>query len=160
CPKGFSGQLSTRQPERVYQVAGSERRGKSHIRSPRVAPASGSFDKTIQDDTDPSEILQFSSTTGAWAFSKCDQAPPVSITGTGTGSTQNGCAHLAGTSGGSRVTAGFTNGCITGSATVTWNFAPGLYQTFRLADSDASNDTPTTAPSVTVTAPSGGELVD
>jgi hypothetical protein len=105
-------------------------------------------------------ILQFSSTTGAWQFSKCDQSPPILVTGTGTVSHANGCFSLLVASGGNRISANFTNGCTTGSASATIQIVQGVYQTFSLHDSNINNNTCSSTPAVSLTAPIGGEILD
>src|SRR5215467_2510188 len=111
------------------------------VTTSQVTPASSGFDKCIQDDTDRSKILQFSSTTGAFQFTQCDANPPIVLTGTGTVRILNGCPQLSGRSGGSSISGGFTNGCTYGTATITYNSAPGIYQTIRLTNSNTANNT-------------------
>src|SRR5260370_30649207 len=106
-----------------------------------ISPASSGFDQCIQDDTDRSKILQFSSTTGAFQFNQCDANPPIVLTGTGTVRTINGCSQLSGRSGGSSISGGFSNACTYGTATISYNPAPGIYQTIRLTDSNTANNT-------------------
>src|SRR5262249_52101533 len=118
---------------------------RSNSRVPAVTPASSMYDRCIQDDTDRSMILQFNSTTRPWQFTKCDQPSPILLIGTGTLSIP-GCPSLSGRSGASTVTASLMNACTYGTAYVTYNYAPGSSQIYRLTDSNTGDDTCSTIP--------------
>src|SRR5262245_3252621 len=126
-----------------------------------VALAQSGFDKCIQDDTDRSMILQFSSNTGAFQFNQCDANPPVTMAGIGSVSTTvSGCLMLNYSGSNGSVSAVFTNGCTSATATVSTTDGFGNPITLNLNDSNIADDTCTTSPVVSILTPNGGEILD
>jgi hypothetical protein len=132
-----------------------------HSFSAMVQSSSPSYDHCVQDDTDSLKILAFSSTTGAFSYSQGGQ---VLFSGTGTASNVNGCVDFSGKSGQNSAKATYGSGCTSATATITWNYATGLYSTFTLTDSNTAANTcgasPSVGPSISLLAPVGGEILD
>jgi hypothetical protein len=124
-----------------------------------ITPASTSpYDHCIQDDTDPSQGVSFNSVTGAF---ECSSSGQTLFTGTGRVSTINGCTTLSGRSGNSSVSVTYSGaGCNSATASITWNYSPGLYKTIRITDSNVSANDCATGPSVSLLSPNGGEILD
>jgi hypothetical protein len=156
--KGRENQRGRQQP---LQAAGALRvpAPVSPMHAGRITLASTSpYDHCIQDDTDPSKGVSFSSVSGAFLCSSGGQAL---FTGTGTVSTVNGCTRFSGRSGNNSVTATYSGaGCNSATATITWNYGPGLYQTIHITDSNVSGNDCATGPGVSLLSPNGGEILD
>jgi hypothetical protein len=124
-----------------------------------ITPASTSaYDHCIQDDADPSKGVSFNSVTGAFEYNSGGQ---TLFTGTGRVSTLNGCTTFSGRTGNNSVSVTYSGtGCNSASATITWNYSPGLYQTIKISDSNVSGNDCATGPSVSLLSPNGGEILD
>ncbi|MGH9764829.1 MAG: hypothetical protein ACREDR_16160, partial [Blastocatellia bacterium] len=103
-----------------------------------ILPQGSSLNKSIQDATDPSKVLLFNSSTGAFQFSECDLTPSPFFAATGTVTTVNSIINLQYNTGGNKVTAQINSGSLTGTATVTLAVSQGVFQTYRLQDSNTS----------------------
>ena len=99
--------------------------------SPTIKVSILSFDVCMKDNT-TGDVLQFSSTTGAYTFTTCNGS--VTMSGTGSVRSVNGVLTLTDTQPDRRVSAGFNTGQKTGSATISKIVAPGVSQTFRIND--------------------------
>ncbi len=151
-PMSFSSSATSRKSpgtkaSRIAKVAAT----------PVVFQAAPTYDKLIQDDSSKS-MLRFNSTTGEYFFSRCSDG--FTLSGIGT-VTKTGCVFkLIHNPSDRRVLA--TLDTCTKKANASLQYPPGT--TFMtLTDQDISNDpglTDTAAPSVTIDAPNGGEIID
>jgi hypothetical protein len=88
------------------------------------------FDNCLQDDA-TANLLQWNSATGDYMFTRCG-AGGFSITGKGKVSLVNSIQTLMDFKPDRRISAGFLTGQLTGGATVMLSPATGVYQTFRI----------------------------
>jgi hypothetical protein len=95
-----------------------------------VAP---SFDTCLKDNS-TGNLLQWNSTTGAYKFTRCSDG--FMLTGTGKVGLSNGIRTLTDSQTDRRVSAGFSTSTLTGSATIYLQVAQGVWQTFRISDTN------------------------
>jgi len=98
-------------------------------------PAGPTLDTCLKDNI-TGNLLQWNSTTGAYKFTRCSDN--FMLSGTGTVSVVNGIRMLTDRKLDRRISAGFNTGQLTGSATVYLNTGPGIWQLFRINDTNPS----------------------
>jgi len=98
-------------------------------------PVGPSFDTCLKDNT-TGNLLQWNSTTGQYMFTRCSDA--FTLTGTGTVGLVNGIKTLTDFKSDRRISAGFNTGQLTGNATIYLQVAQGVWQTFRVFDTNPS----------------------
>jgi 6-phosphogluconolactonase (cycloisomerase 2 family) len=89
------------------------------------------FDTCMRDDT-TGNVFSFSSTTGAYQFTRCSDG--FSISGTGTIRMIGSVLILTDNKPDRRISASFLNGQLTGNATIMLMVAQGVWQTFTVHD--------------------------
>jgi hypothetical protein len=99
--------------------------------SPAIKVSIRRFDVCLKDNTTVN-MLQFSSTTGAYSFTTCNGS--VAISGIGSVRSVNGILNLTDSQRDRRLSAGFNTGQKTGSATIYLMVGQGVWQTFRIND--------------------------
>jgi hypothetical protein len=87
------------------------------------------FNECLKDDT-TGDVLEWSSTTGAYMFTHC--ATGFTLSGTGTPTFVNGSEDLSDSEAGRKVTAAFNTGSLTGHAVIAVQVAPGITQTYTI----------------------------
>jgi len=92
-----------------------------------------SFDTCLKDNS-TGNLLQWNSTTGAYKFTRCSDG--FMLTGTGKVGLVNGIRTLTDSKSDRRVSAGFNTGQLTGSVTIYFNVATGVWQVFRIVDTN------------------------
>jgi predicted outer membrane repeat protein len=98
-------------------------------------PAGPSFDTCLKDNT-TGNLLQWNSSTGQYQFTRCSDK--FTLTGTGTVGLVNGIRTLNDFKTDRRISAGFNTGQLTGNATIYLKVAQGVWQTFRIVDTNPS----------------------
>jgi hypothetical protein len=93
------------------------------------------FDTCLKDNT-TGNLLQWNSTTGQYMFTRCSDN--FTLTGTGTVGLVNGIKTLTDSKPDRRISAGFNTGQLTGSATIYLQVVQGVWQTFRIVDTNPS----------------------
>jgi hypothetical protein len=83
----------------------------------------------LKDNT-TGKLLQWSSTTGTYKSTRCSDG--FMLAGTGMASSKNGYLLLTDSQPDRRVSAGFNTATLTGSATIYFMAAQGVWQTFRV----------------------------
>ncbi|HEY6333174.1 MAG TPA: immunoglobulin domain-containing protein [Blastocatellia bacterium] len=91
------------------------------------------FDECLKDDTTGNH-LEWNSVTGQYAFSQCSGA--LSLSGAGTVSLVDGIHILTASTSTLRLSAGINSGQRTGTATIYFMVVPGVWQTFRINDTN------------------------
>jgi hypothetical protein len=91
------------------------------------------FDTCIKDNTN-GNLFQFNSTTGAYQFTVCSTG--FTLTGTGVITRPSGVLTLTDSKSDRRISAGFNPGTHTGSASIYVMVAQGVWQTFRITDTN------------------------
>jgi hypothetical protein len=92
-----------------------------------------SFDTCLRDNT-TGNLLQWSSTTGAYKFSRCSDG--FMVAGTGVAKLVNGIRTLTDFKTDRRLSAGFNTGQRTGNATIYLQVAGGVWQSFQIVDTN------------------------
>jgi hypothetical protein len=95
----------------------------------------GTFNTCLKDNTG-SYLIQWSSTTGAYKFTRCSDG--FILSGTGMVSNQNGLTLITDSKPDRKVTAGFNTSTLTGSATIYIQIAPGIWQTIHISATNPS----------------------
>jgi hypothetical protein len=85
-------------------------------------------------DNSTGNLFQWNSTTGQYKFTRCSDG--FTLTGTGMVRLVNGIRTLTDFKTDRRISAGFITGQMTGSATILLNVAQGVWQTFRINDTN------------------------
>jgi hypothetical protein len=93
------------------------------------------FDTCLKDNG-TGNLLQWNSTTGDYKFTRCSDN--FMLTGTGTVALINGIRTLNDFKTDRRISAGFNTGQLTGNATIYLKVAQGVWQTFRIFDTNPS----------------------
>jgi predicted outer membrane repeat protein len=101
-----------------------------------LQPVASSLFDTCLKDYATGNVLQWNSTTGAYKFTRCSDN--FMLTGTGTVSVVNAIRMLTDRQPDRRISAGFNTGQLTGSANVYLNTGPGIWQLFRINDTNPS----------------------
>src|SRR5262249_16240174 len=91
------------------------------------------FDTCLKDNTS-GNILQWNSKTGAYTFTRCSDG--FTLSGTGVAKLVNGILTLTDFKSDRRLSAGFNTGQLTGNATIYLMVAQGVWQTFRIVDTN------------------------
>jgi hypothetical protein len=91
------------------------------------------FDTCLKDNT-TGNLLQWNSTTGQYLFTRCSDG--FTLSGTGTVALVNGIKTLTDFKSDRRISAGFNTGQLTGSATIYLMVAQGVWQSFRIVDTN------------------------
>jgi hypothetical protein len=94
-----------------------------------------SFDTCLKDNS-TGNLFQFNSTTGQYRFTRCSDS--FTLTGTGVVALVNGIRTLTDTKPDRKIHAGFITGQLTGSATIYLKVAQGVWQLFRINDTNPS----------------------
>jgi len=97
------------------------------------APAVNGFDTCLVDNT-TGNLLQWSSTTGAYIFTRCSDG--FTLTGTGVAKLVNGIRTLTDFKTDRRISAGFNTGQLTGNGTIYFKVAQGVWQSFQIVDTN------------------------
>jgi hypothetical protein len=105
--------------------------GAFEVQAPVAAGAS--FDTCLKDNTS-GNLLQWNKTTGQYQFTRCSDG--FTLTGTGTVALVNGIRTLTDFKSDRRISAGFNTGQLTGNATIYLMVAQGVWQTFRVVDTN------------------------
>ena len=87
------------------------------------------FDVCLRNDGN-GNLLQWNSTTGQYKFTRCSDG--FMLSGVGVAALTNNMRTLMDSKPDRRVSAGFNTGQLTGSATIYFTAAPGLWQIFRI----------------------------
>jgi predicted outer membrane repeat protein len=98
-------------------------------------PAGPSFDTCLKDNS-TGNLFQFNSTTGQYLFTRCSDG--FTLSGTGTVTMPNGIRLLTDRKPDRRISAGFSASQLTGGATIYLNVAQGVWQLFRINDTNPS----------------------
>jgi len=98
-------------------------------------PVGPSFDTCLKDNT-TGNLLQWNRTTGQYQFTRCSDG--FTLTGTGTIALVNGIRTLTDFKSDRRISAGYNTGQLTGNATVYLMVTQGVWQTFRVIDTNPS----------------------
>jgi hypothetical protein len=98
----------------------------------KAAPQPGTV--CLQDDS-LERFLTWDDTSGAYTFQTCGTGS-MTLTGTGKVGLVNGIKTLTDSKPDRRISAGFLTAQLTGSATVYLMVAPGVWQTFRIKDTN------------------------
>jgi len=98
-------------------------------------PVGPSFDTCLKDNTS-GNLLQWNRTTGQYQFFRCSDN--FILTGTGTVALVNGGRTLTDFKSDRRISAGFNTGQLTGNATIYLMVTQGVWQTFRVIDTNPS----------------------
>jgi predicted outer membrane repeat protein len=98
-------------------------------------PPAPTFDTCLKDNT-TGNLLQWNSTTGQYLFTRCSDN--FTLSGTGTVALVNGIRTLTDMKPDRRISAGFNTGQLTGNATLYLKVAQGVWQTFRVFDTNPS----------------------
>jgi predicted outer membrane repeat protein len=117
---------------------GFPRKSGSHvdIGAYEVQQAAGPTFNTCLKDNTGGYLIQWSSTTGAYKFTRCSDG--FILSGTGTVSNVNGLTLLTDSKPDRKVTAGFSTSTLTGSATIYIQIAPGIWQTIHISATNPS----------------------
>jgi predicted outer membrane repeat protein len=99
------------------------------------SPAGPVFDACLKDNI-TGNLLQWNSTTGQYKFTRCSDG--FMLTGTSTVALVNGIRTLKDFKTDRRISAGFNTGQLTGNATIYLQVAQGVWQTFRIIDTNPS----------------------
>ena len=91
--------------------------------------AGGDFDVCLRNDGN-GNLLQWNSATGQYKFTRCSDG--FMLSGTGVVALINNSRMLMDSKPDRRVSAGFNTGQLTGSATIYFTVAPGVWQIFRI----------------------------
>jgi len=97
------------------------------------APVVNGFNTCLRDNT-TGNLLQWSSTTGAYQFTRCSDG--FTVTGTGVAKLVNGIRTLTDFKTDRRLSAGFNTGQLTGNATIYLKVAQGVWQSFQIVDTN------------------------
>ena len=100
-----------------------------------TVPVGPSFDVCLKDNTS-GNLLQWNRTTGQYQFTRCSDG--FTLTGTGTVALANGIRTLTDFKSDRRISAGFNTGQLTGNATIYLMVTQGVWQTFRVIDTNPS----------------------
>src|SRR5262249_34907793 len=98
-------------------------------------PPPPSFDTCLTANS-TANLLQWSSATGAYKFTRCSDG--FMLAGTGTVGLVNGIKTLTDFKSDRRISAGFNTGQLTGNATIYLQVAPGVWQSFRIVATNPS----------------------
>jgi hypothetical protein len=98
-------------------------------------PPGPTFDTCLKDNT-TGNLIEWNSTTGQYIFARC--SGNFTVTGTGTVAVVNGIRTLTDNKADRRISAGFNTGQLTGNATLYLRVAQGVWQTFRIIDTNPS----------------------
>jgi hypothetical protein len=98
-------------------------------------PAGPTFDTCLKDNS-TGNLFQFNSTTGQYLFTRCSDG--FTLSGTGTVTMPNGIRLLTDRKPDRRISAGFSASQLTGGATIYLNVAQGVWQLFRINDTNPS----------------------
>jgi parallel beta-helix repeat protein len=109
--------------------------GAFEVQAPVGPPVGPSFDTCLKDNT-TGNLLQWNSSTGQYQFTRCSDK--FILTGTGTVALVNGIRTLNDFKADRRISAGFNTGQLTGNATIYLRVAQGVWQTFRIIDTNPS----------------------
>ena len=85
-------------------------------------------------DNSTGNLFQWNSTTGQYMFTRCSDG--FNLTGTGVVRLVNGIRTLTDFKTDRRISAGFNTGQLTGSATIYLMVTGGVWQTFRIVDTN------------------------
>ena len=102
---------------------------------PGAVPAKSAFDTCLVDNS-TGNLFQWNSTTGDYKFTRCSDG--FMLTGTGTVKLVNGIRTLRDFKTDRRLSTGFNRSQLTGSATIYLKVAQGVWQTFRIIDTNPS----------------------
>jgi len=102
---------------------------------PPPPPPGPLFNACLKDNTS-GNLLQWNTTTGQYKFTRCSDN--FTLTGTGRVALVNGIRMLTDSSTGRRINAGFNTGQLTGDATIYLKVGPGVWQVFRIHDTNPS----------------------
>jgi len=91
------------------------------------------FDVCLKDNN-TGNLLQWSSTTGRYTFTRCSDG--FTVSGTGKVSLVNGIKTLTDFKSDRRISGGFNTGQLTGNATVYLQVAAGVWQSFQIVDTN------------------------
>ena len=92
-----------------------------------------SFDTCLKDNA-TGNLLQWNSATGQYQFTRCSDG--FTLSRTGTVSLVNGVRMLTDRKPDRKIGAGFNTGQLTGSATIYLNMGQGIWQVFRINDTN------------------------
>jgi hypothetical protein len=98
-------------------------------------PSPSPFDTCLKDNS-TGNLFQWNSTTGAYKFTRCSDG--FMLSGTGKVALVNGIRTLTDFKTDRRISAGFNTGQLTGNATMYLMVAQGVWQTFRIVDTNPS----------------------
>jgi len=98
-----------------------------------AAPVVNGVDTCLVDNR-TGNLLQWSSTTGAYKFTRCSDG--FMVTGTGVAKLVNGIRTLTDFKSSVRLSAGFNTGQLTGNATIYLKVAQGVWQSFQIVDTN------------------------